>query len=241
MNRIILLFSLLILLSCERENIDDCFTPTGKTIETHYALSPFSTIKIRDNIDVNFHLSNDFKAILSAGKNITKQITVESKDNQLLIEDRNTCNWVRSSKRSITLDVYCPTIEYIRYEGSGIIRFKNVFRTDTFLIDSWEGSGDIHLNIETNEALLKSHSGTANIYCEGHANNMILFNAANGVIDAQNMSAQTGTLLCHNTGWIKGNVSESAKVELTGSGDIYVYGQPSIELIKTGSGQLITE
>lgn len=240
MNKVLSIIVLFLLFSCQSENLDDCFTPTGKTIQTEFILAPFENIETNDDIHVNIYQSANYKAILNAGKNISHQITVESKNNELLIENRNVCNWVRSSSRNITLDVYCPNIKYIRYQGSGNLEFHSTFKPDTFLLDSWEGSGNIMLHLESNELALKSHSGTANIECSGVSDYMIIFNAGNGSIDASKTPSRRGLIFGHNTGWIKAHVDDKAKVELSGSGDIFLTGTPEIELIKTGSGRLIT-
>lgn len=232
---------LLCFLSCKKENLGDCFKSTGdKTIETR-AVETFSKLKLHDNINLFLTQSPTNKMEIEAGENIVKHVETSFSDGTLEIKNNNKCNWVRSFKRKINVYLSCPNLTEITYYGSGEILFVNEFQLQEFKLNMWESSGNISLKIRANKVELKSHTGPGDIYCEGEVDEFVAYLNGVGRIDCRNFVAQNGLCVNRNVGNVKVNVQNSLKADISGDGNIEYTGSPTIELIRSGRGNLIQQ
>ena len=87
--------------SCKKENLYDCFKPTG-TIETRVIeVSDFQHVVVFDKIDLYLTQGPNFEVKLEAGKNLFMNIKTTVSNGTLTIDNINKCNFVRSPKKKI--------------------------------------------------------------------------------------------------------------------------------------------
>lgn len=228
--------------SCKKDNLYDCFKPTGP-IETRIReVSDFKAVIVNDKIELYLTQGPTFEVKIEAGKNLFMNIKTTVSNGTLTIDNINKCNFVRSPKKKIIAYVTLPYLRLVRNAGTGTIYFTNQFVQDSLEIRI-ANSGDVHFNVNV-QSLQTSTHGNGDLYGEGfvdysshytNGTNYLRLRdlIVNNVIDINSytigdclINAPTGTMRIQL--WEKGNVR-------------YVGTPGSIELIRHSKGDLIKD
>lgn len=173
----------------------------------------FSVIRSHGPIDLHISIGNEFKVLVTAEETILPHIeTVVDQANGVLEIDLKrrveTCD-------VLMIQVTMPRIEAIASHGSGDIKVSHVSE-DTLSIFNF-GSGDISIN------------GAA-IHCT-------IKNLGSGDIFAEKLNAQILDLHLTASGDMEVRCLEQLTYNLSGSGDLRVFGNPKVKSGKlSGSG-----
>jgi len=230
---------MLFLSGCAKENLGDCFKSTGKSITEKRALAGFNKLYIDDQINVFIEEANEHSAEVAAGENLQDFIITEVRDGVLYIENDNRCNWVRSYKRAINVTVRSPEVNEITYYGSGKVECLNQIHPATFLLNAWEASGNITLDIASEDVELKLHTGPVNLNCKGTGDFVVVYNNGLGTLDSRDFKAREALAVNANSGELKVFADSILNANIEGNGDLFYSGEPKINLRITGNGKLI--
>lgn len=233
------MFCLLLLSSCAKENLGDCFKSTGKDVTEKRMLPAFNKLRIDDEINVFLAESNEHSVEVTAGENLQDFIITEVKDGLLYIENDNRCNWVRSYKREINVVVSSIEINEITYYGSGELRCLQRLSPAKFLLNAWEASGNIDLDLECDDVELKLHTGPADLNCKGSGKALVAYNNGLGNLDSRNFKATDVLAVVANSGSLTVFSDSLLDANIEGNGNIFYLGSPQISLKQFGKGQLI--
>lgn len=217
----------------------DCFKSTGQIITENRSLAPFTHLELHDRIELNYHYSPDYWLEVTAGENLIDGVQTKVEGNLLKIENQNRCNWVRSFKHKVQIDLYAPNFSEFTYYGSGTVRFYDTLKTDFFNLEMWQASGNLHLKLKGKTVELKSHTGPGDIAASGQCENLVAYLNGIGRIEAPNLVSQKGLVINRNTGYILVNCEREMQVEISGAGDIAYLGNPLIDYTNSGSGRLV--
>jgi len=238
-----ILFPLLLVLlcfsSCKKENRTDCITSTGKEKTVDRVVESFTKIHMDDGINLFITESSQPSITVTGGSNLLENVITEVKDGILSINNLNKCNWVRSFKREIDVAIHVDSLDEIQLSGSGNITTLNSLSSSVFVINLYEASGNVTLNLQGNYIEVKIHTGPAKVTAIGNSAELIIYNNSPGIIDAQNFTCQKALAINRNTGRVYVNASSSLKAEIFGSGNIFYRGNPTVDLAIFGEGKLI--
>jgi hypothetical protein len=198
----IILISLLMNAGCKK---DRCFKSAGKITTEERALDDF--VKIVLSGDINLFIQQDTvnRVVVEAGANLIPWIFTKTEDEVLTISDGNTCKWMRSYKKEINVYLYCRHPFMIEYRGAGDIKGLNTIVSDSLVLDFWDGSGIITLDVQCKILKVNMHTGPGDAELTGTAQEALYYCRSNG------------QLRC--SGLITGYVYIDAK----GTNDSYVY------------------
>ena len=226
--------------SCKKENMFDCFKGTGDIISKKIELAEFQTLYIEDKFDVNiFHDSIDFIEI-SAGENLIPSIIVENKNGTLSIRNDNKCNWTRSYRKLISLDVHTQNLNKIEIYGPSDIFFHDTLSVDTFYIDIRTGASSVYAKLDCNASYFRVHSGTGTFKLEGHTQFNYVYSIGYGFVYSHNFIATNCQVINNSTGDCFVYASDKLQVEYNSVGNIYYYGNPeTIEILEQSTGKIL--
>lgn len=240
MNKIIIVLLVTLLFSsCKKEQMDDCFTSSGKEKTVQRLVPAFTAVELNDRINLNYFYSPSFYVEVTAGENLTDNITTTVKGNLLTIKNENKCNWVRSFKKKLVVNLYAPTFTDFTYRGSGEVNFLDTLKSNTFKLNLWDASGDMHLLLNSDYIELKTHTGPGAIYSKGKCRELVAYLGGMGKLDAFSLQAEEVLAINKNTGSLSVQAERKLKAEILGPGDIFYLGSPEIELTREASGKLI--
>lgn len=113
----------LVLLSCSKSQMDDCITSAGPEVSIQRDLSSFSSIVTNDKLRVILVQDtsvNEYVKIIGP-QNLLGQIITNVEGGVLVLDNENTCNFVRSFKLSFTIEVHLKKIERIEINGASSV------------------------------------------------------------------------------------------------------------------------
>jgi hypothetical protein len=228
---------MIIPLSCKKADLLDCFNSTGKIVKQEREINEFSSVLLKDNVNLYLRPSNHNKLVLEAGTNLMpKIITSVNEKGVLEIENENTCNWVRSFDKPLNVYLDFMTLDSLEYRSVGNIYCEDTLRMDHFLVNIYEGSGILNLLINIKEFQVNLSYGTADVKVIGRAGSSYLFQAGAGRIDESEAISKNAFI----RNWGSNNMfiwaSEMIEVEIKGIGNVYYKGNPT-QIIKSEIGQ----
>jgi len=229
-----------LLSACSKSPALDCFTSTGKIEKTERQVSYFHSILLKDNINLHLVPSNKNKLVLEAGSNLMSKIITEvNEDSVLVIQNNNSCNWVRSYDKPINVYLEFTELRNIEYRSIGNITNSDTLRADSLKIEIWEGAGKIQLALRAHQCQASLHYGTADLILSGKSDLSFYYQLGAGKIDARDLESA----FVYLRNWSSNNMFVWSytylSVEIKGLGNVYYNGNPDIESYLPGEGKLI--
>ena len=129
------------LLSCNSESGNDCFQKSGNIIQEEFMVSTFEKILVNRDVELILKEGPDVIVIVETGENLINDVEVEVVNNELILTDNNSCNFVRDYL-STKVYVTAPNITHIRtstqydISSDGILNYNNLrsYFVTTFLV-----------------------------------------------------------------------------------------------------------
>ena len=242
--RIIVLFItfVFILASCKKAEDRPCFKGVGDETTVEIELASFETLFLGPHL--NYILVQDTvgKVVLTGGENLINFIGSNITDGELRITNDNRCNFLRTYKKSVTVEIHLVNINRIEFQGTKPLICQNTLTCPFLEVAIVQGAGAFNLKINNSRIKTNISNGWGNIVVSG-STNYANFNAgSNGVIDSYGLVVQDSLHVISKTpGTLKVNAEASFfKAETSSTGDIWYIGTPaSLGHIQSGTGELI--
>ncbi len=234
------------LFACNSEDANDCFQTSGKIIKQEIDVSSFERIFVNRDIELIIKDAPTYKVTIETGENLINDVTAEISDNQLILTDNNTCNYVRDY--GITkVFVEAPNLTEIRtssqYDVSseGTINYTslNLYSEDFNVVNAFT-VGDFRLSINS-ENLRISSNNLSFFYIDGTVENLFIgFYAGAGRFEGENLITQDVTVYHRGSNDMIVNPQLSLSGELRGTGNLISVNQPPlVEVEQIYTGQLV--
>jgi hypothetical protein len=176
---------------------------------------------------------------VEAGKHLLPLIKTEVTDGTLYITNDNKCNWMRSYSIEINVYIHVKNLEELRSYSSKNIHSVNTITTPVINIYDFN-SGDITMDISSNESYTKQMGAAGDITVTGNTNFNYVFDQGYGFLHLENLQSSSAMIVQHGTGDIYVQTKDTLDVEITDVGNVYYSGNPVIsQRPSTGSGKLI--
>lgn len=235
---------LLLLSGCRKDQWNDCFQGTGKDVTETRLLGPFSKLSIGEKFDIILvqDTTQPEQVKITAGEHIIKQLVTEVKNNTLTIKDRNTCNFVRSYTRNITIEIRVKYLDDIE-----LFSVSNISSHDTLHFElrtvKVKNLGLGNVNLKINAGILDVQSiNSGNIFLEGFVNILSCSIEEVSVLDARKLLCDDIYLDSHTPLDCFVNPKNKLSVKIFNKGNILYMAEPSVlkELTEQrGTGQLL--
>jgi hypothetical protein len=226
--------------SCNREQLDDCYTNTGPKETVSREVSVFHTIELYDNVNLVITQGSSIQIRVEGGKNILSAIKTEVTDSTLLIHNIMKCNWVRSFDREVTVYLTAPYLREIRYEGSGDVKTEGQLTLDSLQLSIYGGAGSFDLDLDIKNLKLAMHYGTADVTVKGKALITTIFANSFGPFYCTGLISNIVYVRNSGTNNCYVYARHILEVEIPSVGDIYYSGDPyDIKMNVTGTGKLL--
>ncbi len=145
---IVCIFSFYTFNSCTKEKTFDCVKSTGDIKKEDRYFDDFSIIEVEDNINVILVQDLTGKIIVEAGENLLPKIKCNQDGNKIRIQNKNTCNWVRSYKHAMNVYIGINQAKKIIQKGYGKISNGEYIKTDTLRLNC-VSYGEVDLTIDS--------------------------------------------------------------------------------------------
>lgn len=246
MKHYFIIFGLLILLACDSENANDCFQTAGNMIQQEIEVESFNRILVNRDITLIIKQATSQSVVIETGSNLINDVDVKVENNQLILTDNNTCNYVRDF--GITkITVNTPTLTEIRtstqytVSSDGTLSFENLtLISENFNVPGLFTVGDFDLQVNSNNLNVLSN-GLSSYYLNGTVNNLVLsFFAGDGRFEGENLMAQNIEVFHRGSNDMVVNPQQSITGSIVATGNVIAKNEPPIiEVEELFNGRLI--
>ena len=233
----------LVFFACNSEDANDCFQTSGAIIQETIEVSSFEKILVNRDIELIIKEAPQYSVVVETGVNLIGDVKVEIIENQLVVTDDNTCNYMRDY--GITkIYVEAPNLTEIRtssqYEISseGILNYESLtLYSEDFNGGSQFPVGDFRLTINSEDVAIVSNN-LSFFFIDGTVENLSVgFYSGSGRFEGGNLVAQNVDIYHRGTNDMVVNPQLSLTGELRGTGNLISVNQPplvDVERIYTG-------
>lgn len=235
---------LFLLFSCKKENRYDCIKSTGKVVDETRTLESFHTLDLTDHIHVNLIPSTENKAIVNAGENLQSLVKTTIENGILSIENSNKCNFMRSYKAQITIDLYFTNLSSINMTlATGNVIAKDTIRSSSFTYFAESCTNETMLLLHTDSCAITVQGATMDISVYGTSKYWSEYSHTGvGKFDASKFKTPQALVYNKALGNIYLFASKYIWASILYKGNVYYSGNPSsIQKEEIGTGKLIEE
>ena len=241
-----LLFSFA-LVSCNGENVPDCFQNAGDLKRITVDVSDFTTITVFENLNLVLRQGIESNVEIESGEFLLNEISAEVENGRLILRNDNGCNFIRDYGLS-TVYVTSPNISEIRsstgllISSDGILDYPELsLVAESFNnpeTETTDGSFDLNLNSNTVRIVV---NGIAYFKLAGTAENFrVTVAAGDSRIEAENLVTQNVDLNHRGSNDVFVNPQQRIEGVIRGTGDVIsVNRPPEVEVEELFNGRLI--
>lgn len=237
--------ALVALSGCRKDQFNDCFQSTGDDVTEVREVGSFSKIVIGEKFDLILtqDSTQSEQVKITCGSKIIGQIVAKVKNNTLTIENKNTCNFVRSYDRKISIEIRVRFLEHIELFSASNLSCPDTlhFEKIRYLKLNSFGLGDIDLKLKTGWLDVRSVN-SGNIKVQGFSNILTCSIEEVTQFDARDLLCDDIYFDCHSPLDCFVNPKLKLFVKIFNSGNVYYNTTPSgkLELVEhKGSGQML--
>jgi hypothetical protein len=231
----IMLLAAATMLSCS-----SCRKVTGEgPVETeNRSLISFSGISSNIGCNINFSQAPAYKIEIRAQRNIINLLETYKSGNDLILKFKNKVSI--KNYTDITINISSPTLENLLLSGSGNVHVTGNFEATRFNTQI-SGSGNLSIDhLQVAETLTSGISGSGNIRVMAgmsKAANMVV--SGSGSIDLSGVSTNAAIVKIAGSGTAKVNATQALDATIAGSGNIYYFNNPQVNVHISGSGKVV--
>jgi hypothetical protein len=232
----------LILPACKKAEDRKCFKSAGEEVTTEVSLPSFNQLFLGPHI--NFTLVQDTTEYMriKAGENLIKHVTSELIDGVLEIRNTNKCNFLRSYKKQIDVELHIKNLTRIQYEGTKPLYCSNTLQQPELRLVIRDGAGKVNLNFQGARLHTVVTNGWGNFDLNGSVDYLKLEIGGSGFGSTYDMQVNDSLHVISNS-------SENVKVNADGilfrcetnsRGNIWYKGYPTfLDFNRYGDGDLL--
>lgn len=234
----------------------DCIDGNGIVRSEERTATQITAIANETSFDIVYVKGNETSIMVEAESNILPYIETGIKGDALNVRTTRG-NWCLRYTTRPVITVTAPFISELVNAGSGDIIADGLEGENIRVVDS--GSGDISIgpagcteatftvsgsgNISAGAIDASSFkavlSGSGTLTVKGSASTSRLTVSGSGSLFAGELETSKSQITISGSGSVHATVLESLEAVLSGSGNIYLRGDPSVTLTRTGSGRII--
>lgn len=248
MKKTIYILITILIVSCSKEDANDCIQSAGTTIQQDVSVSNFSKILVNRDIKLVIKEAPDFSVIIETGEYLFNDVEAKVVDEQLQLSNTNTCNFVRDYGLT-TIYVSAPDITEIRSStqhsivSDGTLNYNDLrlFSEDFNGIGTIT-SGNFRLDVNTDRLRIVSNN-LSSFHITGEVENLFVrFFSGIGRFEGRNLMAQTVEIYHRGGNDIIVNPQEALTGNLFGTGNLVSINRPNVvDVVQHYTGELIFE
>ncbi|HKR04115.1 MAG TPA: head GIN domain-containing protein [Bacteroidia bacterium] len=212
-----------------------CTEGTGPMQTDKREPGSFTEIELELSADVTVMYGETPALIIEAHENFIDKINTKIRGNRLTISNEGCFN----SKERIKITAYMPELEGLEVDGSGNMNVPDTFKVKDISLQI-NGSGDIKGKFIA--AKIESDiRGSGNLVLAGSANKHTMEILGSGDIKASDLPCNSTEVNVSGSGDVFVYTIQNLDVKINGSGTVHYKGKPSVNSSVNGSGKVVDE
>jgi hypothetical protein len=225
-----------ILSSCKKDHMGDCFVSTGLISKETRDLAVFDSIRIGRRMELVLVEDTVNYVVLEAGRNLLDNITTTLENGLLSIENTNKCNWIRSYKYPVTIEVHFSNLRHIFIEGSTNVESKDTIHQNELTFELRDCAGDLNLLVNNQKLNIIQHTGASDIEVKGRTEDLSIYMASLATGDYDELLAKTVYVQTLSSGFCRVYATDTFYFVVDGNGSIYYKGSGVVTHVERNGG-----
>ncbi len=236
--------------------IFDCIEGNGNVQTEDRTATDITSIANSTSFYVEYQKSEVVSITVEAESNLLPHIDTRIRNNSLEVRTTPGTGCIRYSVQPRII-ITAPSVDELVNSGSGeivagLLEGVNVnlvssgsgdITTENILCSSatfsLSGSGTIATGTITSDEIKVAVSGSGNINTSGAAGDGKFIISGSGKINAEDLESENADITISGSGSVTTTILQYLDAVISGSGNIYLYGDPEIKIIRSGSGKII--
>jgi len=229
---------------CKKADDRRCLKGAGETTELIVPVNEFHELFVGPHVKIVLVQDGTNELRIKGGKNLVKFITTDVEDNKLTILNKNRCNFLRSYKHEITVEVHFSQLSHIEFEGTKPLSCQSPITGNNLTVVVRDGAGHVDLDVDYNNIMYVITNGWGNFDLSGSTGNLTLEIRSNGFGSAYDLAVSNElTVISTTAGLLKVNAnSADCSFDLQSVGDLWYIGTPNtLDITTPGDGEVINK
>ncbi|SDR66399.1 Putative auto-transporter adhesin, head GIN domain [Formosa sp. Hel1_31_208] len=249
MKKIVYIVVAVLLVSCNGENVPDCFQNAGDIIEKEFSVDAFSQITVYPRIELIVTDAPTQKVRVQTGEYLMPEIDVRVENGRLKLFNDNACNLTRDY--GITkVFVSAPNLTEIRNGSSYTVSSNGVLNYETLKLVSEDfiedngvntnGMFDLEVDCDAIDIVINNLS---TIYISGFVETLFVgYYSGDARFEGRDLVAQDVSIFQRSSNDMIINAQQSLTGEIRSTGDVILVNTPlAVNVQQFYTGQLIFE
>lgn len=233
------------LLSCKKSDERECWKSTGETDSRIAHVATFvDSLFLNDGFLYRLIPDSSEYIVISGGAHVIPFVEIEELNGRITVTDRNTCNFLRSFKKKIEVEIHLNQMSYLRYTGGGEVVASDTLHCPELRVFIVDGAGPVSMTLESGYTEFVIAHGYGDFTLKGKSLSTFLNCQSNGFCDTRDLIT-SGDLRIRSSSSADMRVNAQGSqffAEIYGRGSIRYSGFPnSINATIKGTGALIPE
>lgn len=225
------------LVSTSYAQVDIKVKGNGNIINITKTTSDYESISCVGSFDYILVEGNEGNINVEGEENLLEYITVEVKNNTLIVKVEDHVRISPGSNKTIKVKIPIKEINSVSLAGSGDLWNEDVINSDSFKV-SLTGSGSVILDVNAN-TIEGSLTSSGDLTLKGATNNLLVIVEGSGNFHGSELQSNHTEISISGSGDAKVVSVESLNARVIGSGDIVYLGNPIKKDAKViGSGSV---
>lgn len=225
--------------SCKKDHMGDCFVSTGLITKEKREIVPFDSIRIGRRMQLILVEDTVNYVVVEAGRNLLDNITTTMNNGLLSIENTNKCNWTRSYKYPVNIEVHFTSLRHVLVEGSTNVESKDTLHQNELTFEFRDSAGDINLLVNNQKLNIIQHTGASDIVVKGETEDLSVYMASLASGDYDELLARTVYVQTLSSSFCRVYASETFYFVVDGNGSIYYKGNGVVtHFERNGAGNI---
>lgn len=241
--RILTFLSIIFFLAaCKKSEDRKCFKSTGDDTEFEILLDDFHELNLNEKLAYILVHDTINKVIVKGGENLINFVKLDVNDGVLTVSNENKCNFLRTYKKIIEVEIHCKDINKITYNGTETLRNLDTLKFNVIDLLIRDGAGPVDLTIDNDMIKADVTHGWGDFTLHGKTNYARLEVKSNGYCDAYDLKSNKLTVISNTPAISKVNADQAIfTVQIEGSGDVWYKGNSNGNpvIYQYGTGELI--
>jgi len=235
MKHLVYIFIGIILLSCNGDNVPDCFQNSGSIIQQEFEVSTFDKITVFERIELVITDEPTQKVVVETGEHLLNDIEVKVENGRLILINNNGCNLTREYGNT-KVYVSSPNVTEIQnssgysVSSNGVLNYPNLrlLSEDFNYPDVTHTDGDFNLQVNCNRIDI-TFNNLSSVFISGTVNNLFIgFYSGDSRFEGANLIAQNIDIFQRSSNDMIVNPQQSLTGEIRSTGDVISVNRPPI-------------
>lgn len=224
---------LLIHISCNSEDANNCFQTSGNVITEEIHVAAFSKVEVNEGITLVIKEGTSQKVLVETGANLMNDVEAIVREETLFLSDNNNCNYIRDYGIT-TIYITVPNLTEIQSKtqfevrSEGILTFPNLQLVSENFSNASPASGNFKLQVQNQEVNLVSNN-LSNFFISG-STNMFRINlpGGNSRVETADFAAEIVSIFSRSSNDIVVNPKQELSGDVYSTGDVIAVNRPPI-------------